>query len=192
MTASVQFVTTYVLAHRRRTMQLDIPEISDETERAAIENSISDCIQRFYAKGLADPLLGPVFSAIPDLPGHLDIIKNFWSRSLLGTDRYQGHPYPVYTSLRIEPDIFSAGWICLSTAPAKRCQTRRLNRPSRKRAIWHNVSRQDYFPSSEPMGNRPVTAPLKWLQQPGIPRGPVPPDMDEPGGIDFVFTRRQP
>ena len=99
-------------------MQLEIPEISDETERAAIENAISDCVQRFYAKGLADPLLGPVFSAIPDLPGHLDIIKNFWSRSLLGTERYQGHPYPVHTSLRIEPEHFRR-WLDLFIESAR-------------------------------------------------------------------------
>jgi len=71
-------------------MQLDAPDISDEAQRAAIEIAISDCVQRFYAKGLADPLLGPIFSAIPDLPAHLEIIKNFWSRSLLGTERSTG------------------------------------------------------------------------------------------------------
>ena len=90
-------------------MQLDAPDISDEAQRAAIEIAISDCVQHFYAKGLADPLLGPIFSAIPDLPAHLEIIKNFWSRSLLGTERDQGHPghpYPVHTSLRIEPEHF--------------------------------------------------------------------------------------
>ena len=87
-------------------MQLDAPDISDEAQRAAIEIAISDCVQHFYAKGLADPLLGPIFSAIPDLPAHLEIVKNFWSRSLLGTERYQGHPYPVHTSLGIEPEHF--------------------------------------------------------------------------------------
>ena len=100
-------------------MQLEIPKIPDEAQRAAIENAISDCVQRFYAKGLADPLLGPVFtSAIPDLPGHLDIIKNFWSRSLLGTERYQGHPYPVHTSLRIEPEHFQR-WLDLFIESAR-------------------------------------------------------------------------
>ncbi len=62
---------------------------------------------------MADPLLGPLFtSAIPDLPGHLNIIKNFWSRSLLGTERYQGHPYPVHTNLPIEPEHFQR-WLAL-------------------------------------------------------------------------------
>lgn len=100
-------------------MQLEVPEISDEAQRDAIEIAISDCVQRFYAKGVADPLLGPVFtSAIPDLPGHLEIIKNFWSRSLLSTERYQGHPFPVHTSLRIEPEHFQR-WLELFIESAR-------------------------------------------------------------------------
>jgi hemoglobin len=91
-------------------MQLKAPEVPDEAQRAAIELAISGCVQRFYAKGMADPLLGPVFTAIPDLAGHLEIIKNFWSRSLLGTERYQGHPYPIHTTLRIEPVHFQR-WV---------------------------------------------------------------------------------
>ena len=71
-------------------MQLDAPDISDEAQRAAIEIAISGCVQHFYAKGLADPLLRPIFSAIPDLPAHLEIIKNFWSRLLLGTESLPG------------------------------------------------------------------------------------------------------
>jgi hemoglobin len=100
-------------------MPLGGPEILDEAQRAAIELAISDCVQRFYAKGVANPLLGPVFtSAIPDLPAHLEIIKNFWSRSLLGTERYQGHPYPVHTSLRIEPEHFQR-WLELFVESAR-------------------------------------------------------------------------
>jgi len=96
---------------------------------AAIEIAISDCVQRFYAKGLADPLLGPIFSAIPDLPAHLEIIKNFWSRSLLGTERYQGHPYPVHTSLRIEPEHFQRWLELFIESTRETLQSRRPNRP---------------------------------------------------------------
>jgi hemoglobin len=80
--------------------------------------AISNCVRLFYSKGLNDPLLGPVFSAISDLPGHLTIIENFWSRSLLGTERYQGHPYPVHTSLQIEPEHFQR-WLELFTESAR-------------------------------------------------------------------------
>jgi hemoglobin len=111
-------------------MQLDAPDISDEAQKAAIEIAISDCVQRFYAKGLADPLLGPIFSAIPDLPAHLEIIKNFWSHSLLGTERYQGHPYPVHTSLRIEPEHFQR-WIELFVESARE----KLPKPQAEQAV---------------------------------------------------------
>lgn len=99
-------------------MQLEIPKIHDEAQRAVIETAIDTCVQRFYAKGMADPLLGPIFTAIPDLPGHLNIIKNFWSRSLLGTERYQGHPYPVHTNLPIEPEHFQR-WLTLFSESAQ-------------------------------------------------------------------------
>ena len=99
-------------------MQLDVPDISDEAQRATIEIAISDCVQRFYANGLAYPLLGPIFSAIPNLPAHLEIIKNFWSHSLLGTERYQGHPFPVHTSLQIEPEHFQR-WLDLFVESAR-------------------------------------------------------------------------
>jgi hemoglobin len=111
-------------------MQLDVPDISDEAQRAAKEIAISDCVQRFYAKGIADPLLGPIFSAIPDLPAHLEIIKNFWSRSLLGTERYQGHPYPVHTSLRIEPKHFQR-WLELFVESARE----KLPKPQAEQAV---------------------------------------------------------
>ena len=100
-------------------MQLEIPKIHDEAQRAAIETAISACVQSFYAKGMTDPLLGPIFGAIPDLQGHLVIIKDFWSRSLLGTERYQGHPYPVHTSLPIEPGHFQR-WLELFIESAQK------------------------------------------------------------------------
>ena len=40
-------------------MQLEIPKIHDEAQRAAIETAISACVQRFYAKGMADPCSDP-------------------------------------------------------------------------------------------------------------------------------------
>jgi hemoglobin len=134
-------------------MQLDAPEILDEAQRVAIEIAISDCVQRFYAKGLADPLLGPVFtSAIPDLPAHLEIIKNFWSHSLLGTERYQGHPYPVHTSLRISGNISSDGLNCSLRAHGKRCRNHRLARQSPRQAIMAQCFQAGIFPFTGPDG----------------------------------------
>jgi hemoglobin len=72
-----------------------------------LEQAIARCVKRFYDKGAEDPLLGPVFaSSIPDLEGHLQIVIDFWSRALLGTNRYDGHPYPPHVALPIEPGHF--------------------------------------------------------------------------------------
>ena len=78
-------------------MQFDFPKVEDEASRARIETAISAFVRAFYAKGGADPLLGPVFAdSIADLDRHIEIVANFWSRSLLQTDRYEGHPFPVH------------------------------------------------------------------------------------------------
>jgi hemoglobin len=99
-------------------MRPEVPEVHDEARRSAIEADIGCCVERFYDKGLADPLLGPVFSAIEGLDGHLEIIKSFWSRALLGTERYQGHPYAAHVNLPIEPEHFES-WLNLFTETAR-------------------------------------------------------------------------
>lgn len=80
---------------------------------STVEDAISACVNRFYDKAHADPLLGPVFAAtIADMEGHLETVRNFWSRALLGTSRYDGHPYPPHVSLPIEPEHFDR-WVAL-------------------------------------------------------------------------------
>jgi hemoglobin len=96
----------------------EFPEIHDEAERASIETAIGVFVRSFYDKGLADPLIGPVFAAIPDLDGHLVIIENFWSKSLLRTERYEGHPFPVHMNLPIEPEHFTR-WLELFVEAAR-------------------------------------------------------------------------
>jgi len=92
----------------------DSTEASVDVDRATIEAAIATCVRSFYDKGRSDPLLGPIFGAIPELDQHLDIIANFWSKSLLGTDRYQGHPFAVHINLPVEPEHF-ARWLELFT-----------------------------------------------------------------------------
>lgn len=99
-------------------MTFDFPKIEDAEARARIETAISNCMRAFYAKGLADPLLGPVFSAIPDLEGHLKIIENFWSKSLLHTERYEGHPFSAHINLPIAPEHFGR-WLKLFSETAR-------------------------------------------------------------------------
>jgi hemoglobin len=90
-------------------------DYSSETSEAAIRA----CVRRFYEKGGADPLLGPVFAAsIPELDPHLEIVANFWSHALLGTDRYQGTPFGVHVNLPVQPEHF-ARWLALFRESAK-------------------------------------------------------------------------
>jgi hemoglobin len=96
----------------------EFPLVENEREKAAIEKAIDAFVRSFYAKGLADPLIGPIFAAIPDLEGHLAIIANFWSKSLLRTERYEGHPFAVHINLPVEPEHFTR-WLELFTESAR-------------------------------------------------------------------------
>jgi hemoglobin len=99
-------------------MTLSVRAVHDEPQRTEIEAAIGACVRSFYDKGLADPLIGPIFRAIPDLFGHLEIIQNFWSKSLLGTDRYQGSPFPAHINLPVEPGHFER-WLDLFAEAAR-------------------------------------------------------------------------
>ena len=83
-----------------------------------MEAAIDRLVRRFYAKGDLDPLLGPIFRAIPAFEEHLDVIVAFWSRQLLGTDRYNGRPFPPHWKLAIEPEHFDR-WMALFSETAR-------------------------------------------------------------------------
>ena len=100
-------------------MQFDFPHVHDKDKRAAIETAIDDCVRSFYAKGADDPLLGPILTnSIANLDHHIEIVKNFWSRSLLRTERYEGQPFSVHLNLPIEPEHFKR-WLELFVETAK-------------------------------------------------------------------------
>lgn len=98
-------------------MEPVIPPIEDGAERDRLEIAIDDCVRRFYAKGAEDPLLGPIFMAIDGLDQHMGIVANFWSRTLLGTERYQGQPFAAHINLPIEPQHFTR-WLELFSVSA--------------------------------------------------------------------------
>jgi hemoglobin len=100
-------------------MQFDFPKIQDEAQRATIEDAIGHCIHAFYEKGIRDPLLGSIFAnSIPDLESHIQIVRNFWSKSLLGTERYEGQPFAAHVNLPIEPEHFNR-WLELFVESAR-------------------------------------------------------------------------
>ncbi len=88
-------------------------------DQVASEAEIAALVQRFYALSLQDDLLGPMFRAIiPDFPAHYQIVQDFWSHALLGTERYQrGTPYSHHGHLKVE-EIHFDRWNTAFTAAA--------------------------------------------------------------------------
>jgi hemoglobin len=82
------------------------------------EAGISALVDEFYARARRDPLLGPVFeSEVVNWMHHLQVIADFWSHVLLGTDRYRGTPYPVHVRLPVKLEHFDR-WLALFEAAA--------------------------------------------------------------------------
>jgi truncated hemoglobin YjbI len=76
------------------------------------ETDLARFVARFYDLGDRDPIIGPLFRAIPDRAGHLRIVADFWSRGLLGTTRYRGNPFDPHRHLDLTPQSFDR-WLAL-------------------------------------------------------------------------------
>ena len=71
------------------------------------EQTITELVERFYGRARVDPMLAPIFrDAVADWEVHLRIVVDFWSRTLLGTDRYRGYPYQIHAQLPLKPEHF--------------------------------------------------------------------------------------
>jgi hemoglobin len=90
--------------------------IDPETEaraRAIIEKGFEDAITLFYDKVRDDDVIGPVFSAVVhDWDAHQRTMVDFWSRAVLGTERYKGMPLPPHVRLRLNESHFER-WLKL-------------------------------------------------------------------------------
>lgn len=83
------------------------------------EQQIAVLVRLFYERALKNDLLRPVFeAAISDWKVHHQIVQDFWSKTLLGTDRYHGHPYPVHAQLPLKPEHFDL-WLELFRETAR-------------------------------------------------------------------------
>ena len=87
-------------------------------DAASLECDIDRCVRLFYAKAQKDELLGPVVTRIHDWERHFSRIADFWSRVLLGTARYDGHPYGVHHHMPLEPEHFTR-WVSLFEETAR-------------------------------------------------------------------------
>ncbi|MBP1872298.1 Group 3 truncated hemoglobin ctb [Ensifer adhaerens] len=81
-----------------RTIVIDgkpLPEVLDEAMVHAV-------VHGFYGEVRKDDLLGPIFNghiAPKDWPAHLATMCDFWSATLLRTDRYAGRPLPPHLAI---------------------------------------------------------------------------------------------
>lgn len=125
-----------------------------KTDNGAAEAAIRACVMRFYEKGGADPLLGPIFEkTIAELEPHLEIVSNFWSHALLGTTRYQGTPFGVHVKLPIEVEHFPR-WLSLFTEAAKETMPEELASAAIARAEHMTQCFQSgLFPFKDAEGN---------------------------------------
>jgi hemoglobin len=135
------------------TLELTMPTPNDP------EASITACVDHFYDLALADADLGPMFrEAIPNLPEHLQVIRNFWSQALLGTKRYAGSPYTQHLHLPIELKHFDR-WLMLFETAARADLPEDLAEKAMKRARNMTDSmRMGMFPFFDAQG-RPSRSP---------------------------------
>lgn len=93
----------------------------DTIEAAATEVQIAQLVERFYALALQDEDLRRVFNlAIWDWDSHHRDVVDFWSRVLLGTNRYRGTPYAVHARLPLTPEHFER-WLTYFRQAADQC-----------------------------------------------------------------------
>jgi hemoglobin len=69
-------------------------------------DAIAVQITTFYGRARTDDLLGPVFATITDWPPHIERITAFWTRTLLGTGRYDGNPLAEHRKHPLTPEMF--------------------------------------------------------------------------------------
>ncbi|HEX6957292.1 MAG TPA: group III truncated hemoglobin [Ferrovibrio sp.] len=83
------------------------------------EAMVEALVRRFYDRVKADRLLGPLFRmAIADWDGHLKVVADFWSRVLLGSDRYRGCVMGAHGGLMMKPAHFDR-WLALFKVSAE-------------------------------------------------------------------------
>ncbi|MCB1444530.1 MAG: group III truncated hemoglobin [Rhizobiaceae bacterium] len=103
----------------QRTVIIDgkpLPDLLDEATIHAV-------VHGFYDKIRKDDLLGPIFNRIiaPDAwPAHLARMCDFWSATLLRTDRYEGRPLPPHLSIPELGEAHFRRWLSLFQATVTR------------------------------------------------------------------------
>ncbi len=78
------------------------------------EEDVQKLVNTFYDKVNDDELLSPVFNGFANVnwAAHLPKMYDFWSNILLGTNRYNGRPFPHHVPLPVSHDHFDR-WVKL-------------------------------------------------------------------------------
>lgn len=103
----------------RRTIVIDgkpLPEVLDEAMVHAVVHGFYDAIRK-------DDLLGPIFNghiAAEAWPAHLARMCDFWSATLLRTDRYDGRPLPPHLAIPELQEAHFRRWLTLFRATVER------------------------------------------------------------------------
>lgn len=86
------------------------PELKLISSRQEIEKLVNS----FYEKVKADDLIGPIFNdtAKVNWDEHLPKLYNFWEDLLMGTNKYNGRPFPPHVSLNLKMEHFER-WLLL-------------------------------------------------------------------------------
>jgi hemoglobin len=125
-------------------------------------------VRSFYARGLADDVLGPIFrSAIHDWEHHIHLVADFWSNSLYGTGRYKGNAFAPHMKLRFEPEAFEQWLKAFEGAAEESLPPEDAAKAIRIARHMAQSYRAGLFPFTGPDG-RPSRTP------------PLPPDAPEP------------
>lgn len=102
-----------------RTIVIDgkpLPSVLDEAMIHAVVHGFYDAIRR-------DDMLGPIFNdaiVADQWPVHLAKMCDFWSSTLLRTDRYSGRPLPPHLSIPELGEAHFRRWLELFKATVER------------------------------------------------------------------------
>jgi hemoglobin len=105
-----------------RTIVIDgvpLPDLLDE-------ETVRQVVFQFYDKVRDDALLAPIFyrEIEPDeWPRHLQKMCDFWSATLLRTDRFEGRPLPAHLALPELEEAHFRRWLQLFSATTRQVCT---------------------------------------------------------------------
>jgi hemoglobin len=100
---------------------LGIP--ADPAQAAITEDTIHAMVHQFYGRIRVGPTLGPIFDqqiAPHAWPKHLARMCDFWSLTLLGSQRYQGNPLRVHMQLDTLRQVYPERTAALIEGKARR------------------------------------------------------------------------